>query len=116
MPAPPSSISTHYTQVNITNLPATAWNKLNASQLEKILLAVLELTKTQDDRRFQLTVTQLESANRSAMHTRYLGAFIAVVGLGAVVYLASIGQAAAATGIGASIATLVAVIIGKKAL
>jgi len=103
-------------QVSITNLPATAWNKLSSAQLEKILLNVLEVTKTQDDRRFQLSMEQFAAANRSAMHTRYLGAFVATVGLGAAVYLASIGQATAAATIGTVVATLVAVIVGKRVL
>lgn len=105
-----------YTQLNFTNLPTAAWSKLNSSQLEKILLNVLELTRVQDDRRFQITMEQLKAANRGAIQTRYLGGFIAVAGLAAVVYLASIGQVAAATGIGASVATLVAVIVGKRVL
>jgi hypothetical protein len=50
------------------------------------------------------------------MHVRYLGTFIAAAGLGAVVYLASIGQPTAAAAIGGSVATLVAVIVGKKVL
>ena len=103
-------------QVNVTNLPATAWNRLSGAQLEKILLNVLELTKTQDDRRFQLSMQQFAAANRNAMHTRYLGAFIATVGLGAAVYLASIGQTTAAATIGTAVATMVAVIVGKKVL
>jgi anti-sigma factor RsiW len=50
------------------------------------------------------------------LQTRYLGAAIAVFGLSAVVYLASIGQATAAAAMGTSVATLVAVIVGKKIL
>ena len=102
--------------MGITNLPAAAWNKLNAAQLEKIVLSVLELTRVQDDRRFQLSMEQFAASNRSAMQTRFPGAFIAAVGLGATVYLAAIGQTTAATTIGTAVATLVAVIVGKKVL
>ncbi|MGA3027683.1 MAG: hypothetical protein ABSF98_23235 [Bryobacteraceae bacterium] len=69
---------------------------MTGAQLEKIPLSALDLAHRQDDRRFLLAKEQFAVSNRNDTVKVCLGTVIALAGLGAVVYLASIGQATAA--------------------
>lgn len=116
VPPPPAGVAPQYTQINITNPPPAAWSNLSRQQTESLLLKVLDLARDQDERRFQLAREHLAAGNRIKMWALVVGALIVPLGLGAVVYLSSTGHDTAAVGILASLATLVGVFVGKKAL
>ena len=116
VPTPPVGVPAQHTQIGITNLPPAAWTKLTGQQLENVLLRALDLAKAQDDRRFQITKDELAVRHRIRVWTLCVGALVASMGMGAVVYLSSTGHETTAGVIGGALVALVAVFLGKKAL
>ncbi len=105
-----------YTQINIANPPAAAWTTLSGQQIENVLTNLLELARVQEERRFQLAKSELDTSTRRKLWALGVGATIATLGLGSVVYLSATGHETTAVAIGSVLATLVAVFLGKKAL
>ncbi len=99
-----------------TQIPSSAWEPLSSEQIVDLSKAIIETANTIDERHFQYAMDCAEKRSSRDKLSHYVGGLIAFVGILGAIYLASIGHEIIAMSISAPLATIIAVIVGRRFL
>ncbi len=104
-------------QVNVyQQIPPSAWNTLSQSQVFELTKEILKMSDVIDQRHFD-HATNL-AAKRSARDkiSICIGGTIALLGIGGAIYLGANGHDMIAMAISLPLATIIAVVVGRRML
>ena len=101
-------------QVNIQQIPTKAWDKLSPDQIVELTKVIIDHAQKVDERHFTYSMEQAKQTGDSARMSVLVGGGIAALGLIGVSYLALKGEHVIAGIIGTFLATIVAVVVGRK--
>ena len=102
-------------QVNVyQQIPSTAWDKLSNVQTFELTKQIIQAMDVIDKRHFDFAMDAAEKGSASDKRNTIVGGIIAVVGIGGAVFLGVTGHEAIAVAVAAPIATIIAVVVGRK--
>lgn len=101
-------------QFNVQQIPTKVWDKLSPDQIFELSKAVLAQVDKIDERHFEHAKEQIKSQIASDARHTWIGGLLALVGLAATTYLATHGQPVIAAVIGTFLATIIAVVVGRR--
>ena len=104
-------------QVNIyQQIPQTAWDRLTAEQVVELSKVIVQQIDTADKRQFDYAISQAKSEHDGKKLAIACGSAVAILGFSVKGYLALHGQVVPALSISLPLATILAVIVGKRFL
>ena len=104
-------------QVNIyQQIPQSAWDRLRAEQIVELSKIIVQQIDTADKRQFDYAISQVNSEHTGKKIAIICGSAVAILGFSATAYLALNGQVVPALSISLPLATILAVIVGKRFL
>jgi hypothetical protein len=104
-------------QVNIyQQIPQTAWDRLTADQVVELSKVIVQQIDTADKRQFDYAISQAKSEHDGKKLAIICGSGVAALGFTVTTYLAIHGQIVPALSISLPLATILAVIVGKRFL
>jgi hypothetical protein len=103
-------------QVNIYQIPQTAWDRLTADQVVELSKVIVQQIDTADKRQFDYAISQAKSEHDGKKLAIMCGSAVAILGFTVTTYLAIHGQIVPALSISLPLATILAVIVGKRFL
>ena len=121
IPAPPLPPDTQTPvqfnqQINVYQIPPSAWSQLSAEQIVDLSKVVLKHANEVDERHFKFAIAQSHRDANGKKWATAVGAIIAVAGFGAAAYLAQAGHPLIALAIAAPLATILATVVGNRFL
>lgn len=101
-------------QFNIQRIPPKVWDKLSPEQIVDLSKTLFSQFEKIDDHHFELEMQRAKSAYSTMQRLAFIGGTVAIVGLGACVYLATHGSQMIAGIIATFLATIVAIVVGSR--
>ena len=101
-------------QVNINQIPTHVLDKLSAEQIANLTSSIMTQAEKMDERRFTFARESQASSAKNDMIAIVIGGVVALGGFVAVAYLAATGNGIVAGTLASFIATIIAVVVGKK--
>jgi len=104
-------------QVNIyQQIPQSAWDRLTAEQIVELSKVIVQQIDTADKRQFDYAISQANSEHSGKKIAVICGSAVAILGFSVTAYLALHGQVVPALSISLPLATILAVIVGRRFL
>ena len=103
-------------QINVQNIPPSAWGILNSEQILELSKAIIHQTDVIDERHYKFA---MDRANRDSTGKKWamsIGGVITVAGFAITAYLADSGNTLAAVSISLPLATILAIVVGNRFL
>ena len=103
-------------QINVHNIPPSAWDLLNPDQIFELSKAILHQADVIDERHYKYA---MDRANRDSTGKKWamsIGGVITVAGFAVSAYLAGSGNTVAAVSISLPLATILAILVGNRFL
>lgn len=103
-------------QINIYQIPQSAWDRLNQDQTMELTKAILERADAIDQRHFEYAKEKAQATQAGKKLAIVVGAAITVVGYVIAALLAFYGHEMAAVTVSLPITTILAIVIGNRFL
>jgi hypothetical protein len=104
-------------QVNIyQQIPQSAWDRLNSEQVVELSKAIIQQIDNADKRQFDYVIEQANKEQSGKKMAIIAGSIVTVLGFAATAYLSLHGQTIAGLSISLPLATILAVLVGKRFL
>ncbi len=121
MPAPPSPPNTKTPvqfnqQINVYQIPQSAWSQLSSDQIVDLSKVVLQHANEVDERHFKFAMATSRRDSSGKKWATSVGGIITIAGFGAAAFLAYSGNTLAAIAIALPLATILATVVGNRFL
>lgn len=103
-------------QINIQQIPPGAWERLAPDQIVDLSKSMMAQMDRLDERHFKWAMEQAKRDESTNKWTLAIGGVLAACGLVAVTYLAASEHAIVAAILGTFLATILAVVVGNRAI
>jgi hypothetical protein len=104
-------------QVNIyQQIPQSAWDRLNADQVVELSKLIVGQIDTADKRQFDYAIQQTEREIAGKKLAMICGSAVTLIGFGVAAYLGINGHEFVALSVSLPLATILAVIVGRRFL
>ena len=100
-------------QINIQQIPSTAWGRLSSDQITALYDLTLQHMDRSESRHLEFAMDQAGKQSAFQKLNVLIGGGVALAGIAATAYLGVTGHESVAIAIAASLATLIAVVVGK---
>jgi hypothetical protein len=111
---PKTSVPIRLEQAIGPQIPITEWSKLSGDQFFSLASRIIELSGELEKKRLDQEQQRINHDDAVKARNLMAGILIVIVGIGAAVYLAINNQVSVALSITGPLATLVAVVIGRR--
>ena len=101
-------------QVNIQQIPPSAWEKLSADQIVALSQTIVAQIEKMDERRYQHAITQLSQSCQTRNRALLVGGAVAICGLVLAAYLTVHNGQIVGGIIATFLATIIAVTLGSQ--
>ncbi|MGD9729613.1 MAG: hypothetical protein AB7V39_25005, partial [Nitrospiraceae bacterium] len=112
--APSTKTPVQFNQQVNYYVPSSAWDRLSPDQVYDLAKNTLRTAETIDKRQFEYAMVRLNQRTSREKLNAVVGGAIAIAGLAGAVYLGSLGHDVIATAIAAPLATIIAIVVGRK--
>lgn len=121
IPAPPPPPDTKTPvqfnqQINVYQIPPSAWDRLSPDQIANLSKDVLIQADIVDDRHYRFAMAQADRAATGKKWAMIVGGIITVVGFCVAGFLASSGNTIVAISIALPLATILGTVVGNRFL
>ena len=104
-------------QVNVyQQIPPNAWNSLSQAQVFELTKDILKLSDVIDKRHFDHATNLIDKRSARDKISMFIGGMIALLGIGGAIYLGTAGHDMIALSISLPLATILAVVVGRRFL
>ena len=104
-------------QVNVyQQIPPNAWDTLSQAQVFELTKDILRLSDVIDKRHFDHATNMIDKRSARDKISMVIGGAIALLGIGGAIYLGTTGHDMIALSISLPLATILAVVVGRKLL
>lgn len=101
-------------QVNVYNIPQSAWDRLNPDQVMELTKVILEQADATDKRHFEFAMNEAKLEDHGKKLSMKIGLGITVAGFAGAVALGFYGHELASLAVSLPITTILAVIVGNR--
>lgn len=101
-------------QINVQQIPPSAWDGLTPAQRMELSKAILTQMDTMDDRHYKFALKRVETETTRGTIRTVCGTLIAISGFSFAAYLAMHEQTILAMTISLPLATILAIVVGNR--
>ena len=103
-------------QINVHNIPPSAWDLLNSDQILGLSKAILHQADVIDERHYKYAMDRANKDSTGKKWAMSIGGVITVAGFAISAYLAGSGNTFAAVSISLPLGTILAIVVGNRFL
>jgi|CXWL01.1.fsa_nt_gi hypothetical protein len=104
-------------QVNVyQQIPPSAWDSLSQAQVFELTKDILKLSDVLDKRHYDHATNLIDKRSARDRISMFIGGAIAFLGIGGAIYLGTTGHDIIALSISLPLATILAVVVGRRLL